>query len=126
VGSPRHELQRTSNTASAPCIAACINSAIVAASTVRSPAANVSVRERARGLHTSDNYAPRAADELLRATAGRHAHAEHGDAPTLLTSIPVADTGVAVKNLRIAGSAVLLQNFREVRPFHLCSASVAV
>ena len=42
------------------------------------------------------------------------------------TPIPVADADTAVKNLRIAGSAVLLLNFREVRRFHFCSASVAV
>lgn len=125
MGSPRHELQTTSNTASAPCIAACINSAIVAASTVRSPAANVSARERTSGIHTSDTNASRAADALLRATEGRHAHDEHGGIPSLLTQTP-ADIGTAVKNLRIAGSAVLVQNFREVRRFHFCSMSVAV
>jgi len=118
-------LQRTSNTASAPCIAACINSAIVAASTVRSPAANVSARERTSGIHTSDTNASRAANALLRATEGRHAHDEHGGIPSLLTQTP-ADIGTAVKNLRIAGSAVLVQNFREVRRFHFCSMSVAV
>ena len=126
MGSPRHELQRTSNTASAPCIAACINSAIVAAPTDRSPAANVSARERTSGVHTSDTNARRAANALLRATGGRHAHDEHGDAPSRLTPTPMADTGTAVKNLRFAGSAVLVQNFREVRRFHFCSASVAV
>jgi len=115
----------TSNTASAPCIAACINSAIVAASTVRSPAANVSARERTSGIHTSDTNASRAANALLRATEGRHAHDEHGGKPSLLTRTP-ADIGTAVKNLRIAGSAVLVQNFREVRRFHFCSMSVAV
>ena len=125
MGSPRHELQRTSNTASAPCIAACFNSAIVAASTVRSPAANVSARERTSGIHTSDTNASRAANALLRATEGRHAHDEHGGITSLLTQTP-ADIGTAVKNLRIAGSAVLVQNFREVRRFHFCSMSVAV
>jgi hypothetical protein len=125
VGSPRHELEMTSNTASAPCIAACINSAIVAASTVRSPAANVSARERTSGIHTSDTNASRAANALLRATEGRHAHDEHGGKPSQLTQTP-ADIGTAVKNLRIAGSAVLVQNFREVRRFHFCSMSVAV
>ena len=93
MGSPRYELQTTSNTASAP---------------------------------TFNTRARRTADALLRATAGRHAHDEHGDTPSTLTPTPVADTDSAVKNLRIAGSAVLLQNFREVRRFHFCSASVAV
>jgi hypothetical protein len=119
-------LQTTSNTASAQCIAACFNSAIVAASMVRSPAANAVAHERARVLHIADRRAPRAADALLRATAGRHAHDEHGGAPSMITPSPVADTGAAVKNLRITGSAVLLQNFREVRRFHFCSVSVAV
>ena len=93
MGSPRYELQTTSNSASA---------------------------------HTVNTRARRTADALLRATAGRHAHDEHGGARPMLAPTPVADTDSAVKNLRIAGSAVLLQNFREVRRFHLCSASVAV
>ncbi len=126
MGSPRYELQTTSNTASAPCIAASFNSAIVAASTVRSPAANVLVHERTRGIHTSNTYARCTANALLRATGGRPAHDEHGDVSSMLTSTPVVDTGIAVKNLRIAGSTVLVQNFREVRRFHFCSASVAV
>jgi hypothetical protein len=126
VGSPRHELQRTSNTASAPCIAACINSAIVAAPTVRSPAANAFARERARIIHTSDTYATRATNALQRATEGRHAHDEHGDVRSMLTPTPGAEADTAVKNLRIADSAVLLLNLREVRRFHFCSMSVAV
>ena len=126
MGSPRHELEMTSNTASAPCIAASFNSAIVAASTVRSPAANALAGERTRIIHTSKACAPSAAAALLRATAGRHAHTERGDVPSMRTPTPVADIDTAVKNLRIAGSAVLLQNFREVRGFHFCSASVAV
>jgi hypothetical protein len=126
VGSPRHELQTTSKTASAPCIAACFNSAIVAPSTVQSPAANALARERSRDIDTSDTNARRAAGALQRATAGRHAHDEHGDIRSMLTPTPVADADAAVKNLRIAGSAVLLLNLREVRRFHFCSASVAV
>lgn len=126
MGSPRHELQMTSNTASAPCIAACFNPATVAASTARSPAAKSLARELSRVIHTSGTHTRRAATALLRATAGRHAHDEHGDTPSMLTPTPVADADSAVKNLRIAGSAVLLQNFREVRRFHFCSASVAV
>ena len=126
MGSPRRELEMTSNTASAPCIAACINSAIVATSTVRSPAANVSARERTSGIHTSDTNASRAANALLRATEGRHAHDEHGGVLPMRTPIPVAEVDTAVKNLRIADSAVLLLNFREVRRFHFCSVSVAV
>jgi hypothetical protein len=93
VGSPRIELQTTSNTASA---------------------------------HTSTTRARRAATALQRATAGRHAHDEHGDARSMLAPTPRAEVDTAVKNLRIAGSAVLLLNLREVRRFHFCSVSVAV
>ena len=125
MGSPRNELQMLSTTASAQCIAVCFTPAAVATSTVRSPAANVSARERTSGIHTSDTNASRAANALLRATEGRHAHDEHGGTSSLLTQTP-ADIGTAVKNLRIAGSAVLVQNFREVRRFHFCSMSVAV
>ena len=126
VGSPRHQLQMTSNTASASCIAACFNSASVATSAVRSPAANALARERCHAIHTSGMYARRAANALRRATARRHAHDERGNVPSMLAPTPPADTGTAVKNLRIAESAVLLLNFREVRRFHFCSTSVAV
>jgi hypothetical protein len=126
VGSLRHELQTTSNTASASCIAACFNSASVVISTVRSPAANALARERFHLIDWSGSRAPRTATALLRATAGRHGHDEHGDARSMHTPIPVACADSAVKNLRIAGSAVLLLNFREVRRFHFCSASVAM
>jgi hypothetical protein len=125
VGSPRHELQTTSNAASAPCVAVCFNSAIVAASTVRSPVANALAHTSARVIHIVDSSVRRAAYALHRATAGRHGHDEHG-APSVLTSNPMAEVGAAVKNLRIADSAVLLLNLREVRRFHFCSVSVAV
>jgi hypothetical protein len=126
VGSPRHELQTISNTASAPSIAVCFTSAAVAISTVRSPAANTSARERSRTIHTIERLARRAADALLRATAGRHGLDEHGGARSMHIPTPLADVDTAVKNLRIAASAVLLLNFREVRRFHFCSTSVAV
>ena len=93
MGSPRIELQTTSNTASA---------------------------------RTCITRARRAATALQRATAGRPAHDEHGGILPMRTPIPVAEVDTAVKNLRIAGSAVLVQNFREVRRFHFCSMSVAV
>jgi hypothetical protein len=119
-------LQTTSNTASAQCIAACFNSASVATSTVRSSAANIAAREHSPLIDWSGSRARRSATALLRVTEGRHGHDEHGDARSihLPTSVATADT--AVKNLRIAGSAVLLLNFREVRRFHFCSASVAM
>ena len=126
MGSPRHELQTTSNAASAPCVAVCFNSAIVAASMVRSPAANAPAHTRARIIHIVDSCARRAANALQRATAGRHGHDEHGGARPMLVSTPMAQVGAAVKNLRIADSAVLLLNLREVRRFHFCSVSVAV
>jgi hypothetical protein len=124
VGSPRYGLQTTSNTASASCFAACFNSAIVATPTVRASVAPT--HERARFIRTVDSCAPRAARALQRATAGRHAHDEHGDTGPMLTTTPVAEVDTAVKNLRIADSAVLLLNLREVRRFHFCSVSVAV
>ncbi len=126
VGSPRHELQTTSNTASAPCIAGCFNSATVAPPTVRSSAANALARERSHVIDTSDSRTRRAVHALLRATGGRHALDEHGDARSMRRPTPVADVDTAVKNLRIADSAVLLLNFREVRRFHFCSTSVAM
>jgi len=125
VGSPRHELQTTSITASAQCIAASINSAIVATSMVGSPVVNSRARARRHDIRTSRTGARRTTVALQRATAGRPAHDEHGGVP-MRTPIPVAEVGAAVKNLRIADSAVLLQNFREVRRFHFCSVSVAV
>jgi len=126
VGSPRHELQTTSNTATAPCVAARFNSAIVAASMVRSPVVNALADTRCHDLRTSSSSARRTASALQRATAGRPAHDEHGGILPMRTPIPVAEVDTAVKNLRIAESAVLLLNFREVRRFHFCSVSVAV
>ena len=122
MGSPRHELQTTSNTASAQCIAARFNSAIVAASMVRSPVVNAV----ASTVYSFTMCARRTAVALQRATAGRHAHDEHGGAGPMLASTPMAEVDTAVKNLRIADSAVLLLNLREVRRFHFCSVSVAV
>ena len=126
MGSPRHELQTTSNTASAQCVAARINSAIVAASVVRSPVVNTLAHARRHHIRTSSIRARRTASTLQRATAGRPAHDEHGGALPMRIPIPVAEVDTAVKNLRIADSAVLLLNFREVRRFHFCSMSVAV
>jgi hypothetical protein len=126
VGSPRNELQMLSTTASAQCIAVCFTPAAVAMSTVRSPAANVSARERFTTFDTSVARARRAATALLRMTTRRHAHDEHGGRRSMRAPTPWADVGIAVKNLRIMGLAVLLLNFREVRRFHFCSTSVAV
>jgi hypothetical protein len=75
---------------------------------------------------TVTTRARRAATALQRATAGRPAHDEHGDARSMSAPTPMAEVDTAVKNLRIAGSAVLLLNLREVRRFHFCSVSVAV
>ena len=126
MGSHRHELQTTSNTASAQSVAVCFNSAIVAASTVRSPVARSRARARACVTHSVDTDARRAANALQRATRGRHAHDEHGETGSMLSTTSLAEVGTAVKNLRIAHSAVLLLNLREVRRFHFCSVSVAV
>ena len=126
MGSPRHELQTTSKTASAQCVAACFNSAIVAASMVRSPVVNALARVRSHDIRTPNTSARCTAGALQRATAGRPAHDEHGGVLPMRTPIPVVEVDTAVKNLRIADSAVLLLNFREVRRFHFCSVSVAV
>ena len=126
MGSPRNELQMLSTTASAQCIAACFTPAAVAMSTVRSPAANACARERSTASDTIITRARRAAHALLRLTTRRHAHDEHGGSRSMDAPTPWADADTAVKNLRIVGLAVLLQNFREVRRFHFCSTSVAV
>jgi hypothetical protein len=95
-------------------------------STVRSPAANACARERSTASDTIITRARRAAHALLRLTTRRHAHDEHGGSRSMDAPTPWADADTAVKNLRIVGLAVLLQNFREVRRFHFCSTSVAV
>jgi len=65
------------------------------------------------------------AHPLLLARPGRHALDESGgNACHRSTSRCAAD--VAVKNLRIIGSAVLLLNFREVRALHFCSTGVTM
>ncbi len=126
MGSPRNELQMVSTTASAQCIAGCFTTAAVATSTVRSPAANVSARERSTTFDTFITHARRAANALLRMTTRRPAHDEHGGTRSTHAPTPWVDVDIAVKNLRIAGLAVLLLNFREVSRFHFCSTSVAV
>src|SRR3954451_17049085 len=99
-------MQTTSNTASAPCFAARTNCAIAAASTVRSPVVNALARACKHDIRTSITSARHTAGALHRATAGRPAHDEHGVLP-MRTPMPVAEVDTAVKNLRIADSAVL-------------------
>jgi hypothetical protein len=63
---------------------------------------------------------------LLHARSGRHALDEVGVRAMFRTSGRRHIAGVAVKNLRITGSAVLLQTFSEVRSLHFRSTGVAV
>jgi hypothetical protein len=58
--------------------------------------------------------------------SGRHALDESGCARTTRVSTRRLVGDVAVKNLRIATSTVLLLNFSEVRALHLCSTGVTM
>ena len=91
-----------------------------------SPRIELQTTANTASARTCTTRARRAAPALQRATAGRPAHDEHGDARSMSAPTPMAEVDTAVKNLRIAGSAVLLLNLREVRRFHFCSVSVAV
>ena len=63
---------------------------------------------------------------LLHPRTGRHDLDEGAGSMTLRTSASRQTGDIAVKNLRIIGSAVLLLNFREVGFMHLCSTGVTV
>jgi hypothetical protein len=63
---------------------------------------------------------------LLVPRSGRHALDASGCARTTRVSIVRLVGDVAVKNLRIATSTVLLLNFSEVSALHLCSTGVTM
>ena len=63
---------------------------------------------------------------LLVMRSGRLALDERGCARTTRVSTVRLVGDVAVKNLRIATSTVLLLNFSEVRALHLCSTGVTM
>jgi hypothetical protein len=63
---------------------------------------------------------------LLLVRSGRHAVDETGSSCVTRTSTTRLTGAIAVKNLRISASAVLLLNFDEVRDFRLCSTGVAM
>ena len=63
---------------------------------------------------------------LLLARSGRHALDEGGCARTAPSSATRLVADIAVKNLRIVMSAVLLLNFYEVSEIHLCSTGVTM
>ena len=63
---------------------------------------------------------------LLHMRSGRHALDPSGCARTTRVSTVRLLGDVAVKNLRIATSTVLLLNFFEVEELHLCSTGVTV
>jgi len=63
---------------------------------------------------------------LLLLRPGRHALDETGASRTTRASTTWLVGEIAVKNLRIAASAVLLLNFDEVRDLRLCSMGVAM
>jgi hypothetical protein len=91
----------------------------------RSPVRGASVLRRHIDRIARESRAATASLPLLHARSGRHALDEvGGSAHHRSTSRHVAD--VAVKNLRIVGSAVLLLNFSEVRALHLCSTGVTM
>lgn len=63
---------------------------------------------------------------LLHVLPGRHALDEAVCARGAHFSTAWAACDIAVKNLRIVASAVLLLNFNEVRSLHFCSTGVTV
>ena len=67
-----------------------------------------------------------ASSPLLLVRSGRHAVDQSASARTMRVSTIRLVGDVAVKNLRIATSTVLLLNFSEVRALHLCSTGVTM
>jgi hypothetical protein len=75
---------------------------------------------------TRANRAVTASYPLLLVRSGRHALDEAGRARMALHSTRRYVRDIAVKNLRIVASTVLLLNFSEVRSLHLCSTGVTM
>jgi hypothetical protein len=117
------QIETSSAAANASHVAAPSASSAIQATAHCSPATGDSTIECSIGAAARATRAVRA---LLHAATGRHALDEAANVEPCRLTTPGALTDIAVKNLRIVGSAVLLLNFREVRRFHLCSTSVAV
>jgi len=84
------------------------------------------ISHRCIAVITRATRAVTASYPLLLARSGRHAHDEVGCARVAHCSTTRLVGDVAVKNLRIAASTVLLLNFFEVRWLRLCSTGVTM
>ena len=84
------------------------------------------ISHRSIAVITRATHAVVASFPLLLGRAGRHAHDETGCARATHRSTTRLVGDVAVKNLRIAASTVLLLNFFEVRWLRLCSTGVTM
>lgn len=77
--------------------------------------------------HRRAHFARVAGSAAVTERTGRASCGQRGsNAPSTSRHDFRGPTDMAVKNLRIVGSAVLPLNFPEVRGFHLCSTSVAM
>jgi hypothetical protein len=84
------------------------------------------VRSHHIALRACAHRAARRSYPLLHPRTGRHDLDEAARGTTLRLSASRHAGDIAVKNLRIIGSAVLLLNFRGVGSIHLCSTGVTV
>ena len=130
MGFPRTGL--LTSTSSLAAASATRNAADLLASLLRrtsAPSSSVQdepISHRCIAVITRANRAVTASYPLLLARPGRHALDEVGRARTTHCSTTRLVGDVAVKNLRIAASTVLLLNFFEVRSLHLCSTGVTM
>jgi hypothetical protein len=114
--------------AAAPSAAHIAALAATASPTVGDGIAPTKLAPRLRAAHSekTPQHAVRGVVSLLHPTDGRHAHDVRRSRMIRLDAALRPSMLRAVKNLRIAGSSVLLLNFREVRDFHFCSTSAAM
>ena len=130
MGFPRTGL--LTSTSSLAAASATRNAADLLASPLRrtsAPSSSVCdepISHRCIAVITRANRAVTASYPLLLARSGRHALDEVGRVRTAHCSTTRLVGDVAVKNLRIAASTVLLLNFFEVRSLHLCSTGVTM
>lgn len=130
MGFPRTGL--LTSTSSPAAASATRDVADLLASLLRRPSAPPSsvrdepISHRCIAVITRATRAVTASYPLLLARSGRHAHDETGRVRTARCSATRLVGDVAVKNLRIAASTVLLLNFFEVRRLRLCSTGVTM
>jgi hypothetical protein len=130
VGFPRTGLLTTTSSLAAASArrdaADSLASPLYGASAPSSPVCDEPILTRCIAVIAYARCAVTASVPLLLERSGRHAVDETGASRVRRTSTTRLAGEIAVKNLRIVASAVLLLNFDEVRHLRLCSMGVTM